>query len=78
MTDDERKDHEEAEGEATVLPAREAMSLITPPSPATGFMPDLDSLPGTDAAASPSGDESVTAEDRHEVIESHDSASSET
>jgi hypothetical protein len=72
--------------EPTVLPAREAMSIISPAT-STGFVPDLSAVPdaeeaartaATDAQASGSGEESVTAEDRDEHFESHDSASSQT
>jgi hypothetical protein len=79
-----KSDHEhgqepapESEQEAAVLPAREAMSLISP-GPASGFVPDLDALPTMDAAAAGSAEENVTSEDRSEHFENRDSASSET
>ena len=77
MSKEEHEPPEEEEAEATVLPAREAMSLIVP-DPAAGFMPDLDSLPTADAAGSASGEEAVSSEDRHEHFEDSDSASSQT
>jgi hypothetical protein len=74
---DERVRDEQAEGEPTVLPAREAMALI---SPVPGTLPDATAAQdaATDAQASASGEESVTSEDRSEHFESSDSASSET
>jgi hypothetical protein len=66
MMDKKKADPDEAEPmEATVLPAREAMSLI---SPSTGgeLLPDPSSVPTEDGA---------TSEDRSE---SDDSASSQT
>ena len=61
---EDKRDHEPPEGEATVLPEREAMSLITS-DPSAGFMSDL-------------GDEEITSEDRDEHSSSSDSASSQT
>jgi hypothetical protein len=76
--DKEKRDRDkQPEGEAAVLPAREAMSLISP-VPGHGFMPDLSSLPDSEASGSASGEESVTSEDRSEHFESRDSASSQT
>jgi hypothetical protein len=60
----DKRDHEPPEGEPTVLPAREAMSLITS-DPGTGFMSDL-------------GDEEVASEDRDDHASNSDSASSQT
>ncbi len=85
MAKEKRPPDERAEGEPTVLPAREAMSLISP-VPGTSYLPDLGPLPdataaqdvATDARASASGEESLTSEDRSEHFESHDSASSQT
>ena len=77
MGQEEDKREEEVDAEAAVLPAREAMSLISP-NPGTGFIPDLDAFPSTDAAGAASTEESVTSEDRSEHYENRDSASSET
>ena len=75
MGKDKEDQEKRPEGEATVLPAREAMSLITSDSGA-GFMPDMSEMPDTDGA--PSGQEKVTDEDRDEHYVNNDSASSET
>ena len=40
MREDEQQPDEREEPEATVLPAREAMSLISPDPAAPSFMPD--------------------------------------
>jgi hypothetical protein len=86
MAEKQRKDDETEHKEPTVLPAREAMSIISPGA-AMPFVPDLSAVPDageatqsavSDAQASASGEESVTSEDRSERFESHDSASSET
>jgi len=82
---DEHDDTDEGqpdEQEASVLPAREAMSLITPDASA-GFMPDMGAVEGAtpdagqavqgaagDAQGSESGQESTTSEDRSEHISS--------
>jgi hypothetical protein len=74
------------EREPAVLPAREAMSLISPDA-APSFMPDLAATPdpgqagqgaAVDEEGSASGEESVTSEDRSEQISNHDTASSQT
>jgi hypothetical protein len=79
---EEKHDRREGEvAEATVLPAREAMSLISPdPGVDAGYMPDLGSVPSADAdaAGSASGEETSTSEDRSEHFENRDSATSET
>ena len=83
---DRKPDETEQREDPAVLPAREAMSIISPGT-TTSFMPDLSAVPDaggatqsvvSDAQASASGEESVTSEDRSEHFESHDSASSET
>jgi hypothetical protein len=89
-----RTDPELPEAEAKVLPAREALSLIsTDPlsgygvedlaaSDPAGAAPSADGpaqqLPDTDAAASGGGEESVTSDDRTLAIDRTDSATSET
>jgi hypothetical protein len=89
-----RTDAEPPEAEAKVLPAREALSLIsTDPlsgygvenlaasDPAGGALSPDDAaqqLPDTDAAASGGGEESVTSDDRTLAIDRTDSAASET
>ncbi len=75
--EDEHERDDEPEAEAAVLPAREAMSLISP-GPAMDFVPGFDALPATDAAAAGSAEEDVASEDRNERFENRDSASSET
>lgn len=85
MAKEKRKSENRAEREAAVLPAREAMTLISP-TPGVGYAPELGPLPdaaaahdaATDAQASGSGEESTTSEDRSERFERHDSASSQT
>jgi len=80
-----KKKEQRPEGDASVLPSREAMTLISP-SPSVGFIPDLSSLPdagaaqdaAVDAQGSASGEESMTSEDRSEHFENRDSASSQT
>jgi hypothetical protein len=77
------QDRREIEREdASVLPEREAMSIISPGNTA-GIVPDLGALPDagdavSDAQASASGEESVTSDDRIEHFESTDTAASET
>jgi hypothetical protein len=74
-----------------LLPNREAMSIIDPlpgglhdlELPSTAPPPGAETTQGsvggaTDAAASGSGSETVTDEDRHEQISQSDSAVSET
>ena len=61
---EDKRDHEPPEGEPTVLPAREAMSLITSDANG-GFMSDI-------------GDEETTPEDPDEHSSKSDSASSQT
>ena len=61
---DKRDGEERPEGEATVLPAREAISLITSDQSA-GFTSDID-------------DEELTSEDRNEHSSNSDPASSQT
>lgn len=88
-----RTDAEFPEAEAKVLPAREALSLIsTDPlsgygvedlaaSDPAGAAPSADEaarLADTDAAASGGGEESVTSDDRTLAIDRTDSATSET
>jgi hypothetical protein len=88
-----RTDPELPEAEAKVLPAREALSLIsTDPlsghgvedlaaSDPAGGAPSADEaarLPDTDASASGGGEESVTSDDRTLAIDRTDSATSET
>ena len=80
--------------EAKVLPAREALSLIStdplsaygveemagadPAGGSTAADQATSRLPDTDAAASGGGEESVTSENRSEHVNRTDSASSET
>jgi hypothetical protein len=77
--------------EPAVLPAREALTLISPtPGSSSGFLPDLGSFgaptpdaadqhsAATDAQGDASGHENVTSDGRNDHIESSDSASSET
>lgn len=73
---DEREHEEQLEGEATVLPAREAMSLISP-DPGVGFVPEMQGVAAADAQGSTSGEEN-TSGDRDEHLENSDSASSQT
>ena len=69
--------------EASVLPAREAMSLISPDGSQSLF-PALDAVPsspdevGIDAQGSQSGEASVSSDDRSEHITNRDTATSET
>lgn len=82
---DEQQNQNRPEGEATVLPAREAMSLITP-DPSVGFTPEMGAMPdagaaqgaAVDAQGSASGGENVTSEDRDDHSENSDSADSQT
>lgn len=88
------RDDDLRETEAKVLPAREALSLIsTDPLSAYGVddLPATDpsggaasaqeaagGLPDTDAAASGGGEESATSDDRTIAVTRADTASSET
>jgi hypothetical protein len=82
----DERDPDLDEREPAVLPAREAMSLISPDASPT-FMPDLPDTPdaaeaaegaAVDAQGSASGEESVSSEDRSEQISNQDTAVSET
>ena len=71
---EDKRDDDLREPEAKVLPAREALSLIsTDPLSDYGI-----ELPDTDAAASGGGEESVTSDDRTLESTRVDRASSET
>ncbi len=86
MDEPERMAQDDLEGlEASVLPAREAMSLISPDS-SSSVVPPLDvpaapdqatGGPVADAGGSGSG-ESVTSGDRSDHISNQDTATSET
>jgi hypothetical protein len=58
---EERGRDEQPEGEAAVLPEREAMSLISP-TPEADSLIDLDTQRDAEAAASGSEEESTTSE----------------
>ena len=90
VADDTHDPEERDEPEAAVLPAREAMSLITPDA-APSFLPDLGPAgagapdpaqaaqgAAVDAQGSASGEESVSSDDRSEQISNQDTASSQT
>ena len=71
MDEQEQAQPEELEqGEATVLPAREAMSIITPELASSDFLPDID--------AAATGTENVSSEDQSIQASTQDSAISET
>jgi hypothetical protein len=86
--DEKQNDFEEAE--ATVLPAREAMSIITPDTSAP-YVPDLEPVeeatPGgadtaggaaSDAQGAASGEESTSSGSQSTQVSNQDSASSQT
>jgi hypothetical protein len=91
MEEQEKQQSDDVEeAEATVLPAREAMSLIAPDT-SVPFIPDLE--PGieaapdgtataqgaaSDAQGGTSGEESVSSDDQSTQATNHDSATSQT
>jgi hypothetical protein len=69
MDEQEQSRPEELE-KAAVLPAREAMSIISPELASPDLVPDID--------AAATGGENVSSEDQSVQATSHDSASSQT
>ncbi len=90
MDDSERLKPDDLEEEAAVLPAREAMSLITPDTSTPAFIPEIggiDEAPdgtvtaqgaASDAEGSASAQESSSSENQSTQASNQDTASSIT